>query len=78
LTHRLTVNSLVQLGDKTKGLSLQGKRLAIAVGIIPSLDNLDSNNGVGGTLGMDILMRCSICRFEFQENPRIILLSANK
>jgi hypothetical protein len=71
LTHRLAVSSLIQLGDKTMGLPLRGKRLFIGVGTIPLPD------GVGGILGMNVLMKCSVCRFEFQENPKISLLSAD-
>jgi hypothetical protein len=77
LTHRLTVNSLFQLGDKTMGLSLEGNQLAIAVGSIPDLDDYDNTGRLAGVLGIDVLLRFSVCRIEYQENPPITLLLAN-
>jgi predicted aspartyl protease len=78
MTHRIHVSSSLKLAtaasgpdDSYPGVSLAGdKRLAIDIGRIPILDALGSY-GVGGILGMDVLLRISVCRLCFKGEPTI-------
>ena len=75
LTHRIYVSSRMTLqGDESPGVSLAGAgRLPIDIGPIPLLEALASQ-GVGGILGIDALMRSSICRLSFQGEPRVTFI----
>jgi len=75
LSHRLNVSSKLQLGckDGLAGVALgEAGRLTIDIGQIPVIDNLQSQ-GVGGILGVDALMRCSVVRVSFRQPTKITL-----
>lgn len=74
LTHRIHVSSVLQVGSKTRGLSLKNdKRLSIDIGNIGILDALASHNVVG-ILGIDALMRCSCVRLHLDNEEMELFL----
>lgn len=74
LTHRIHVSSVLQVGSKTRGLSLKNdKRLSIDIGNIEILDALASHNVVG-ILGIDALMRCSCVRLHLESEKMELFL----
>ena len=76
LSHRIYVSSRMTLqgDDASPGVSLAGAgRLPIDIGAIPLLDSLASQ-GVGGILGIDALMRSSVCRLTFKGEPRVTFI----
>jgi hypothetical protein len=77
LTHRLTVRQNLNLGVRSSysGLAISGDGIKIDVGDIAVLDAMSANN-VGGILGIDVLMRCSVVRIIFNGPvPRITLFN---
>jgi len=78
LTHRLNVSSNINLvgsgrASSFPGLSLAGSsRLSVDVGSIPVLDTLN-DQGVGGILGVDVMLRCSAVRFTMKGTPKLTL-----
>lgn len=70
LTHRITVGSSLKIGTNgiksEPGVSLtdDNRNLRIEIGDISILEQLRNEN-IGGILGIDALMRCSIVRFRF-------------
>jgi hypothetical protein len=77
LTHRLTVRQNLNLGVRSSfgGLAISGDGTKIDVGDIAVLDAMSANN-VGGILGIDVLMRCSVVRMVFNGPvPRITLIN---
>ncbi|CAJ1940599.1 unnamed protein product [Cylindrotheca closterium] len=74
LTHRIHVSSVLQVGNKSRGLSLKhDKRLPIDIGNIAILDALASYNVVG-ILGIDALMKCSCVRLQLETEKMQLLL----
>jgi predicted aspartyl protease len=77
LTHRIGVSSTLNLGRSSgyPGLSLQdAARLQIDIGQIPILDSL-KDQGVGGILGIDALMRCATVRMTFKGRKSLTLFN---
>jgi hypothetical protein len=70
LTHRVTVGSTLKIGSggskREPGVSLadDARNLRIEIGDIAILEQLQ-DDGVGGILGIDALMRCSKVLFRF-------------
>lgn len=80
LTHRINVSSQLQVGSRSRnpdglpGISLKdSKRLTIDIGDIAVLEMV-KEEGLGGILGIDALMRSSKVRFCFQGSNREIEL----
>ncbi|GKY92118.1 hypothetical protein MPSEU_000183200 [Mayamaea pseudoterrestris] len=79
MTHRIRVGSTFRLSndESQPGVSLAGddRRLTVDIGNLPLFGALASY-GVGGILGVDALMRSSICRLSFKGNsqPTITIL----
>jgi predicted aspartyl protease len=64
LTHRIYVSSRMGLPDGS-GLDLSNGRIAVDIGDIPILEQLETL-GVGGILGLDLMRRCSAVRVRCQ------------
>ena len=72
LTHRIYVSSRMGLKEGS-GLALADKRLAVDIGDIPILQQLQQV-GIGGILGLDVLRRCSVVRVQCRGNKPYLRL----
>lgn len=78
LTHRINVSSCLGIGDnssdETSGLQIEKTEqpFIVDIGNIPILDSLEGEN-IGGILGIDAFMRCSVARMKLQGYDNLII-----